>query len=236
LGDDLLRESWNTITLNSSGASSVALATLLVSGTPDVVLFDGASGTTAADSNFKLVISSGTGDGSIYSGNVNLVDTTSPVYIETLFPRNNTVDETTIALNHVFGNASDGLLVSSGSTATFTHTAGDPMYVDGYSAARTPVIVGDVADAVSAGVSLFTIHTLTDGYAANIDIKIAIENIDTVNNTFDLLVRSYSDTNAAQTLLEKYPRLSMDSTDAAYIARVIGDSPDETGDYTLISK
>jgi hypothetical protein len=236
LGADALRSTSTSITINSTGGT--VLANLMVSGTPAMYLIGdtGAdSGTTAADGTFKMVLSGGTD--LVYSGNVNLVNANSPVYIETLFPRNTTIEAGSAALTHVFGNAAGGDLVSSGTTSGYTATAGDPMFdVNGYSNARTPVIVGDTADAISAGVALFTIYTISDGTTANQDVKITVENIDVANNTFDIAVRQWSDTNQAQILLEKYPKLSMDPANLSYIARQIGDSRDETGDYTLISK
>ena len=235
-GDDLRGSAPSMIAIKSSGSTPVVLATMLCSGSPRVVLHQGAATSTAADANFFMVISTASTDGSIYSGNVNLVDANSPVYIGTLFPRTNTVNTTTIALNHVFPSVATGLIVSSGSTWTGTTASADPIRVSGYNHARTPLIVGDVADSTAPGVGLFTIHSISDGNVSNSDIKIAIENVDSANGTFDVVVRKFSDTNDAQSLLERFPKLSLDPTNVSYIARMIGDSEDETGNYALVSK
>lgn len=238
LGNDSLRGSNNLLTIQTTGGT--VLASLLCNGTPTVRINNGGANVASSASTFPLLIS-GSGGYLIYSGNVNLTDPNSPVYIETLFPRNTNVTASACALNHVFSNAANGLnptlgtgkVIGSGSTGL---TTSGPMRITGYKNAYSPVIVGDIADGTNAGVSLFTINTISDGNISNSDIKIAIENIDTTNRTFDLVVRQFSDTNAAQVILERFPKLTMDPTLDSYIARMIGDSEDETGSYALVSK
>lgn len=235
LGADSLRQTWNVLSIISSGSTPVVLASFLVSGSPAMQLVSGGAA-TSADTTFHLRISTGTTDGYIYSGNVNLVDKTSPVYVETLFPRDNTVGLQTIALQHLFSNKCAGLSVTSASTAITTYNASSPLTISGYKNARTPVIVGNVAGASGEGRSLFTVYTISDGVEANKDIKIAIENINTATTTFDLVVRQFSDTNANPIAIERFSSLSMNPTNANYICKAIGDSRDETGDYELVSK
>lgn len=235
LGDDGLRGTYHSLSITDSGNTEV-LATLLVSAGTQAVLMNGAAGASASDANFNLYLSGGSSE-TIYSGNVNLVDANSPVYIGTLFPRTTTPATTSqaCALNHVFSRRAAGKYISSGSTAVQS-IVGDPLEISGYTNARTPLIVGDVADSVSAGVGLFTVYAISDGIDSNKDIKVTIENIDTDNNTFDLAVRQFSDTNDSQVLLEKFPKLSMDPTNTNYVARAIGDSRTDTGNYTQVSK
>ena len=233
LGDDVLRGT-NAITAIVDSADTV-LATLLVSaGTVVTVAADVAS--ASADTNFKLVIS-GAVDGDIYSGTVNLVNTSAPNYIGTLFPRDNTVGvgSQQVALQHVFSLEADGKVLTTGATTVSAIASGEPLYVDGYSNARTPVIVGDT-NGVNAGTPLFTIYTISDGQEANRDVKIAIENINSTTKTFDIVVRQYGDTNASPVILERFVKLTMDKTDSNYLLKQIGDSRDETGEYPLISR
>lgn len=235
LGNDDLRASWNLLTIESTG--STVLASVLVSGAVQCELVSGGAVGVSADTTFAIALSAASGE-NIYTGNINLVDPNSPVYIGTVFPRTATpgASANAAALNHVLGNKCDGEFIGSGTGVVNTILAGSASDVSGYSNARTPVIVGDIADAVSAGVGLFTVYTISDGVEANKDVKITIENIDTANNTFDLGVRQFSDTNASQVYLERFPKLSMDPTNLNYVARAIGDSRDETGDYELVSK
>lgn len=237
LGGDALRGTNNLLTIQTTGGT--VLASLLCNGTPTVRI-NNSGAEVSANTTFPLLIS-GSGGYLIYSGNVNLIDPTSPVYIETLFPRNTTVTASACALNHIFSNTANALnpvtstvlKIASGSTGI---TTSGPMRLTGFTNAQTPLIVGDIADSVTGATGLFTINTISDGNISNSDIKIAIENIDTTNRTFDLVVRQFSDTNAAQVILERFPKLTMDPTQDSYIARMIGDSEDETGNYALVSK
>lgn len=227
LGADSLRGSFSIASVSGVSSSKV-LATFLVSGTSTVTI-TGSTATTAAD---ELVYMQAPG----YSGNVSFTDTASPVYVETLFPRNATVTGTQMALQHLFSNACVGETISTGSCVVSTIAAGSPLEVSGYSNAKTPLIVGDVADGSSEASGLFTIYTISDGKEANKQIKIAIENVDTTNKTFDITVRKYSDTNASPIVYEKFTNLSMNPTSPNYILKAIGDSRDNSGNYTLISK
>jgi len=231
LGSDSLRGTNNILAIVSSGASPVVLATFLCSGALQVNI-TGSSTSLDADSTFYMNI------GGVYSGNVSLSDANSPVYVETLFPRTNTVNATTIALQHVFPIQTDGLLVATGTSSCVTGTTltDGPFDVEGYLAASTPMIVGNTVDATNAGTSLFTVTTISHGQEANKDVKITIEDIDTGNTTFSLGVRQFSDTNEAPIYLEKFTQLSMDPTNTNYIARAIGDSRDGSGDYAQVSK
>lgn len=232
LGGDSLRGSNNILSIIDSGGTTV-LATFLVNGTPTVNIAGG-SGYTGGSSTFYINI------GGVYSGNVNLYDATSPVYVENLdaFKRTNTVSATKAALQHVFPLESAKYYVGSGTSCIVTAStvAGGPLAVTGYQAASTPMIVGNTVDATNAGTDLFTVTTISHGQEANKDVKITIEDIDTGNTTFSLGVRQFSDTNESQIYLEKFTQLSMDPTNTNYIARAIGDSRDNTGDYAQVSK
>lgn len=224
LGNDPVRPSGKSIlSIHDTGGTGV-LATLAMD-TPANFIITSTTGVDA-DAVFGIKVVGS------YTGNVSLTDATSPVYIETLFPRNSSGAVATMA---VFANKCSGAKVQGSSTGSTT-LANSSFDVTGYTNARTPLIVGDVPDGTAAGTGLFTVYSISDGLASNADIKVGIENIDTANTTFDLVVRSYSDTNASQTLLEKFPKLSMNPANRNYIARAIGDSRDETGDYALVSK
>ena len=102
----------------------------------------------------------------------------------------------------------------------------------GYQNARTPII-----KSVPYGGSvhsLFRAYALSDGYDSNNWVKIAIEDIDTTNNTFTIVVRDYSDTDAKKVVLEQWKKLSLDSSSKRYVAKIIGDTP-VTGNYDNIS-
>ena len=98
--------------------------------------------------------------------------------------------------------------------------------------------------------NLFKVHHLSDGNDTNMDVKISITNLREYSSgsysTFDLLVRSYSDTDNRPSILEQYRSLNLDPDSPNYIARAIGDmykSFDTTtnkvieyGNYANVSK
>ena len=82
-------------------------------------------------------------------------------------------------------------------------------------------------------VKLFRIITIADGDTANNFLKFSLLNLDIDNNTFDLAVRAYGDTDAKQTVYESYRNLSMNPDSQNYIGKKIGTL---NGDYPLRSR
>lgn len=99
-----------------------------------------------------------------------------------------------------------------------------------YDNASTPwIISGQIA---GVGVSyttqnLFKVHHLSDGNDTNSDIKISIANLKEFSSgsysTFDILVRSYSDTDNRINIVEQFRGVNLDPNSPQYIARIIGD-------------
>ena len=81
--------------------------------------------------------------------------------------------------------------------------------------------------------NLFKFTTISDGYAANTEVKISIANISFGNGTFDVLVRDYFDTDSAPQVIEKFTNCSMDPNQNNFIAKKIGSTD---GEYQLNSK
>lgn len=106
--------------------------------------------------------------------------------------------------------------------------AGD--YKKEYNNAVTPYIVSEVK---GAGVDrLFRFHTISDGEAANEQIKVSIVNIKPDEREFDVIVRSFNDTDANPVQLERFSGCSMDPASSNFISRKIGDVE---GDYISLS-
>jgi hypothetical protein len=95
-------------------------------------------------------------------------------------------------------------------------------FADSYTNAITPYVVSRVVGGQVT--ELFRFQTISDGDASNREIKISIANIDIVNYTFDVIIRSFDDTDAtaSQTALERWSNLSMNPTSPTYIGKVIG--------------
>ena len=69
---------------------------------------------------------------------------------------------------------------------------------------------------------LFRFHTISDGSTANTEIKVSISNIDPENGTFDVIIRSFYDTDASPTVLEKFTKCDLVPGSDNYIGLKIG--------------
>ena len=80
---------------------------------------------------------------------------------------------------------------------------------------------------------LFKFVSISDGTAANREIKLSIINLSFERGEFDVIVRDFYDTDANPQVLEKYTRCSLDPSKVSFIGRKIGTS---TGEFELKSK
>jgi hypothetical protein len=95
----------------------------------------------------------------------------------------------------------------------------------------SPTVVSEVR---GGNVSdLFSVLTISDGEAANTQVKITIQNINLDTAEFDVMVRDFNDADDNQVVLEKFTRCTMNPDLPGYIARKIGTSD---GEYELRSK
>jgi len=84
---------------------------------------------------------------------------------------------------------------------------------------------------------LFKFVSISDGDAANQEIKISIENINPINLEFDVYIRAFYDTDANPIMLENYLRVSLIKGQTNYIAQMIGTTDGEydiKGNYIMI--
>lgn len=80
---------------------------------------------------------------------------------------------------------------------------------------------------------LFRFYTISDGNAANSQVKISIANIMPEEGLFDVIVRDYHDTDSSQVVLERFTKCNMVPGSPNYIGLQIGTY---NGDYALKSK
>ena len=102
-------------------------------------------------------------------------------------------------------------------------------YKSQYRYASTPWIVSEMkgsAEHVEL-TKLFRFHTISDGTASNTEVKVSLANIDPINGTFDVLVRSFYDTDGSPSVLERYMQCDLIPGSSNYIALKIG-STDES--------
>ena len=108
-------------------------------------------------------------------------------------------------------------------------------YREQYRFASTPWIVSEIKGTASHYdvKKLFRFHTITDGNAANTQVKISIANIRPDDGTFDVYVRDFYDTDSNPTILESYKGVTMVPGTNKYIGLKIGTVD---GTYETVSK
>ena len=188
----------------------------------------------SGETYFQLVVT--TTDGQTYKYNVTL-EPNHPNYIYNVL--SNRADGTTpIYIEAVYESARVGAIsgltsgLTSGDSATTLVSFDD--YLEGYRAAQTPWIVsnatvtesksGDTKYRVATMKKLFRFITISDGDAANFQVKVSIENIDPKYGTFDVVVRDFNDVDSAPIVLERFTKCNLVNGDAGYIAFKIGTS------------
>ena len=97
-------------------------------------------------------------------------------------------------------------------------------YREMYRCASTPWLVSELkGDGLSFEVKrLMKFHTITDGNAANKEVKISIENISVDESTFDVVIRAFDDTDAFPQVLEKFSKCNMKPGSPNYVGLKIG--------------
>jgi hypothetical protein len=104
-------------------------------------------------------------------------------------------------------------------------------YLEKYQSAVSPWVVSELRG--NKVFNLFRFITISDGDAANTQVKISIINISFDNGTFDVLVRDFFDSDVAPVVLEKFTNCNMDPQSNGFIAKKIGTSD---GEFELKSK
>jgi hypothetical protein len=151
----------------------------------------------------------------LLSKNPKVVDNTTNLYVERIYP-------------HFIREAvSRGDITGIKAVPVFTEEASYTDFQTSYTNAITPWIVSRVIGGEAK--RLFRVQTVSDGDYSSAEIKISIANIDIVNNTFDLIVRRFDDTDktASQTALERWSSLSLREGDSTFIGKVIGTTDEE---------
>lgn len=107
-------------------------------------------------------------------------------------------------------------------------------YKEQYRYASTPWILSEMrgsAEHVEL-TKLFRFNTISDGSTSNTEIKVSIRNIDPDEGTFDVIVRSFYDTDASPTVLERFTKCDLVPGSDNYIGLKIGTTD---GQYETVS-
>ena len=97
-------------------------------------------------------------------------------------------------------------------------------YKEEYRYASTPWIVSEIKGS-GKNISLhklFRFHTISDGNTANTEVKISIENIDPEYETFDVVVRSFNDSDLNPNVLERFGKCTLVPGDKNYLGYKVG--------------
>jgi hypothetical protein len=100
-----------------------------------------------------------------------------------------------------------------------------------YQSPETPYLVSELRG--NKVYNLFRFISISDGDAANTEVKVSIANLSFNNMTFDVLVRNFYDTDANPIVLEKFTNCTLDPLTNSFIGVKIGTS---NGEYALISR
>jgi hypothetical protein len=104
-------------------------------------------------------------------------------------------------------------------------------YLERYQTAYSPWVVSELRG--NTVFKLFRYITISDGNSSNREVKVSLANMTFDNNTFDVLVRDFYDTDANPVVLEKYTNCSMDQSQNNYIGVKVGSAD---GEYAINSK
>jgi len=100
-----------------------------------------------------------------------------------------------------------------------------------YQTPLTPFLVSELRG--NKVYKLFRFISISDGDSANTEVKVSIANISFGNSTFDVLVRSFFDTDQNPVVIEKFTSCNMDPASNNFVAKKIGSYD---GEYPLNSK
>jgi len=104
-------------------------------------------------------------------------------------------------------------------------------YLNNYQTPSTPYIVSELRG--NTVYRLFRFTLISDGSAANRQVKVSIANMQFSNGTFDIIVRDFFDTDSNPVVLEKFTNCTMNPTQNSYVAQRVGTS---NGEYELKSR
>jgi hypothetical protein len=211
----------------------------------NTLIIDAANSTTLSEDPFgTFVLSGGTTASSNFTFNVSLKPTNSnyitnvlgtdnfgkdrndvPIFVEEHYP---TLLNQAYRLGYIRGLKTDLTYLPSARSGSNTSIG---WYLEKYQSPKTPFVVSELRG--NKVYNLFKFISISDGSNANTEAKVSIINMSFKNRTFDVLVRSYYDSDIAPVVLEKYTNCTLDETQNSFIGKKIGTSD---GKYNLISK
>jgi len=188
------------------------------------------SGVTYLSQDFSFDVSMGLGDSNYISKVLGISNFSKsrfevPLFVEEVFPG---------LLNYGYNKSYiRGLncdLVSLPEARDKQSTTSIAWYLEQYQTPITPWVVSELRG--NKVFDLFRFRTISDGNSANTEVKISIANISFANQTFDVLVRDFFDTDANPIVYEKYTNCTLDTGSNSFVGKKIGSFD---GEYPLVS-
>lgn len=209
-----------TLTLEVTGSTAVSMTSSEVS--------------TDALGDFTLTVSGLTGGIKTFTCSL---DSTSTQYISKVLGTgvfSKVYSDFPVYVNEVYPNYLKEAFQKGyvrGLSTTLSSKSEGTNFVRDWDTPISPMVVSEVRGGKVD--DLFEVITISDGEAANQEIKITIANIDVDTGEFDIIVRDFNDTDDNIVALEKFTRCSMNPDVTGYVAKKIGTSDTE---YELRSK
>ncbi len=190
----------------------------------------GVSGITVDGNTFEFEVSLQDSSQSFISkvlgkGNFDKSATEVPIFVEEAYP----VMLYNLYMNSKIKGLSCNLLGLPGARSGSNLSHG--WWLDRFQTPETPWVVSELRGNVVY--KLFKFITISDGNAANTEVKVSIANLSYVDGTFDVLVRDFYDTDRNPVVYEKFEGCTMNPGLNNYVAKKIGTS---NGEYATLSK
>ena len=139
------------------------------------------------------------------------------IFVEEIYP------------NKLADLVSAGYILGLKSSLTYTNDFNN--YKQQWQTPETPWVVSELRGNLVE--KLFKFISISDGSAANKEIKISIANIKPDTKQFDIIVREFYDNDTRPTIIESFRKVVMNPADDNYIARRIGTAD---GEFSLKSR
>ena len=229
-------------TLRSRGTYDQANQKIVydVTGTTNAIMTNTSYITSNALASFSVDGTSSAGNAFTYDVSM---DRTKKNFLPRVFGSSIQDKETELWVEEIYSNVLEDLIAKDkvrGLDITFleisaTSTNNFNNYLEGWKSAASPWVLSELKGTGSGATlqRLFRFVTISDGNAANEDVKISILNVQPDNKTFDLVVRKFYDTDANPFVVEKFSSINLDNTTSGYLGRKVGTVD---GEYPLKSQ
>ena len=219
-----------------AGYGSDQILDFEVSGSTDTEMTDTTSITSDPFATFSITGTASNSDTFSYSVSM---DKTKKNYLPGVFGSGSQDKETELFVEEIYTNALEDLYDDGkvrGLDISFNRIGEAAInnlddYQEQWKSASSPYVLSELRG--NKLQRLFRFVTISDGNAANEDVKFSIINIKPDDRTFDLAIRKFNDKDANMSIVEKFSKISMDPTNTGFIGRKIGTTD---GEYPLRSK